>query len=84
MRQLPERPLSAYEYSRVINEYVLYFFSKQEYRQDSADALYRYIEAGWLKPFVGKIYKLDEAPQSHVDMTSRKGAMGKDVISIEK
>ncbi|XP_071838624.1 quinone oxidoreductase-like [Apostichopus japonicus] len=59
-------------------------YAATENRQDSADALHRYIEAGWLKPFVGKIYKLDEAPQSHVDMTSRKGAMGKDVILIEK
>lgn len=58
--------------------------SPSEQRQETANDLFQYAEAGWLKPFVGKIYSLDEAPQAHQNMTTRKGAMGKDVILLEK
>lgn len=70
---------------RVVQYHIdLLLISEQEQRQETANDLFQYAEAGWLKPFVGKIYSLDEAPQAHQNMTTRKGAMGKDVILLEK
>ncbi|KAJ8030894.1 Quinone oxidoreductase [Holothuria leucospilota] len=52
-------------------------------RQENADDIYKYCEEGWLKPYVGKVYKFSDIPQSHIDMANRKGAMGKVAVSLE-
>ena len=40
------------------------------------------IEAGWLRPIVGKEFPLERASQAHVDIISGKGALGKMVLTV--
>lgn len=67
--------------SRVTGSALLW--STADERQENADDIYKYCEEGWLKPYVGKVYKFSDIPQSHIDMANRKGAMGKVAVSLE-
>ena len=41
------------------------------------------IEAGWLRPVVGKEYGLEEAGKAHADIISGSGALGKTVLVVK-
>ena len=41
------------------------------------------IEAGWLRPVVGKEYLLEEAGKAHADIISGSGALGKTVLVVK-
>ncbi|XP_041483126.1 quinone oxidoreductase-like [Lytechinus variegatus] len=59
------------------------FFCDTEARLDMHDTLYRGVEEGWLKPYIGGRFKLDDVIASHRDIETRSGATGKTVLTIE-
>ncbi|XP_781899.4 quinone oxidoreductase [Strongylocentrotus purpuratus] len=59
------------------------FFCDTEARLSLHDTLYRGIEEGWLKPYIGGRFKLDDVIASHRDIETRKGATGKTILTFE-
>lgn len=41
------------------------------------------IEAGWLRPIIGKEYKLENTSAAHIDIISGSGALGKTVVIVD-
>ncbi|CAB1317643.1 unnamed protein product [Coregonus sp. 'balchen'] len=53
-----------------------------EEKAECAAALFAGLDAGWLKPAVGKQYTLDMASQAHIDIIDCPGASGKMVLTM--
>ncbi|XP_045570220.1 quinone oxidoreductase isoform X1 [Salmo salar] len=53
-----------------------------EEKAECAAALFAGMDAGWLKPAVGKQYTLDMAYQAHIDIIDCPGASGKMVLTM--
>ncbi|XP_077471811.1 quinone oxidoreductase [Stigmatopora argus] len=51
-------------------------------RKECAALLFAGMEAGWLRPIVGKQYRLDKAVQAHHDIIECQGATGKTVLTM--
>ena len=61
---------------------MLYNASGKELKESLA-ALQAGIHNGWLRPIVGKLYNLENAPECHQDIIHGKGALGKSVLTVE-
>ncbi|CAN9503417.1 unnamed protein product [Ophioblennius macclurei] len=61
---------------------VALFHATPEEMKESAEALYKGMEAGWLRPAVGSKYPLDKAAQAHQDIIESPGAAGKIVLTM--
>ena len=47
------------------------------------DILWRGSEEGWLKPYIGGKFNLDDVVDSHKEMETRKGSTGKTILLID-
>jgi NADPH2:quinone reductase len=54
----------------------------QEESQETAEAILKGIESGWVNPVVAREYTLDEAAQAHHDIIHNSGAKGKLVFRL--
>ncbi|XP_071377503.1 quinone oxidoreductase isoform X2 [Centroberyx affinis] len=61
---------------------VALFFATPEEKKECGAALYAGMEAGWLRPVVGRQYPLDMAAQAHHDIIECPGAAGKMVLTV--
>ncbi|XP_029929871.1 quinone oxidoreductase-like [Myripristis murdjan] len=61
---------------------VALFFATPEEKKECGAALYSGMEAGWLRPVVGRQYPLDMAAQAHHDIIECPGATGKMVLTM--
>ncbi|GLD62135.1 quinone oxidoreductase, partial [Lates japonicus] len=61
---------------------VALFFSTPEEKKECAALLFAGMEAGWLRPVVGRQYPLSEAAQAHHDIIESPGAAGKIVLTM--
>ncbi|XP_029929506.1 quinone oxidoreductase-like [Myripristis murdjan] len=61
---------------------VALFFATPEEKNECGAALYSGMEAGWLRPVVGRQYPLDMAAQAHHDIIECPGATGKMVLTM--
>ncbi|XP_071476259.1 quinone oxidoreductase-like [Diadema antillarum] len=59
------------------------FFCDTEARSTMHEVLYRGTEDGWLKPYIGGTFKLDEVIASHQDIENRKGSTGKTILLVD-
>lgn len=57
-------------------------YATVEEKAECAAALFAGMDAGWLKPAVGKQYTLDMAYQAHIDIIDCPGASGKMVLTM--
>ncbi|KAK6302542.1 hypothetical protein J4Q44_G00268970 [Coregonus suidteri] len=57
-------------------------YATVEEKAECAAALFAGLDAGWLKPAVGKQYTLDMASQAHIDIIDCPGASGKMVLTM--
>ena len=55
----------------------------QEDRRVMHDILWRGSEEGWLKPYIGGKFKLDDVIASHRDQETRSGCTGKTILIID-
>ncbi|XP_072296443.1 quinone oxidoreductase [Eucyclogobius newberryi] len=62
---------------------VALFYATPEEQGECAALLFSGMEAGWLKPIVGRQYRLQEAPQAHHDIIECPGASGKMVLTMK-
>lgn len=37
---------------------------------------------GWIKPHIGKVYSLEEAPNAHEDIINNKGTQGRLIFKV--
>lgn len=51
--------------------------------QETARAIGVGVEEGWLRPLVGKEYRLEQAGQAHEEIINGAGALGKVVLTVE-
>ena len=58
------------------------FISMQAEWKEMHSYLEKGAENGWLKPVVGREYKLDDAPQAHNDVINNSGTLGKLVLTL--
>lgn len=56
--------------------------TNQEEKRECGAVLYSGMEAGWLRPAVGRQYPLDMAAQAHHDIIECPGATGKMVLTM--
>ncbi|CAL8347072.1 unnamed protein product [Merluccius merluccius] len=61
---------------------VAVFFATPEEKKECVEALYKGMEAGWLRPSVGRRYPLKMAAQAHQDIMEGSGACGKMVLTM--
>uniref|UniRef100_UPI003AB021B2 quinone oxidoreductase isoform X3 n=1 Tax=Centroberyx gerrardi TaxID=166262 RepID=UPI003AB021B2 len=61
---------------------VALFFATPEEKKECGAALYAGMEAGWLRPVVGRQYSLEMAAQAHHDIIECPGAAGKMVLTV--
>lgn len=61
---------------------VALFFATPEEKAEGAALLFSGMEAGWLRPAVGRQYPLEEAAQAHHDIIQCPGASGKVVLTM--
>jgi NADPH:quinone reductase-like Zn-dependent oxidoreductase len=54
----------------------------QEEMQETAEAILRGIESGWVSPVIAQEYTLDEGAQAHHDIIHTSGARGKLVFKL--
>ncbi|KAL0965935.1 hypothetical protein UPYG_G00288170 [Umbra pygmaea] len=66
--------------SSIIGVALLYATEKET--AECAAALFAGMDAGWLKPAVGRQYTLDKASQAHIDIIECAGASGKLVLTM--
>lgn len=62
---------------------VMLFNSSPKEHSEALAVIQAGIEAGWLRPIVGKEYKLDNTSAAHIDIISGSGALGKTVVIID-
>lgn len=60
---------------------VLLFASSQAEMRETDAAIQGGLEAGWLRPLVGKVFPLEEAPKAHEEIIS-SSALGKMVLTM--
>lgn len=61
---------------------VLLFNSTEKEFAESFAAVWGGMEAGWLKPIVGREFSLENASQAHTEVISGEGALGKMVLNV--
>ncbi|KAM4624618.1 quinone oxidoreductase [Polymixia lowei] len=61
---------------------VALFFATPEEKRECGAVLYAGMEAGWLRPVVGRQYPLNMAAQAHHDIIECPGASGKMVLTM--
>lgn len=61
---------------------VMLFNSTEKEFEESYAAIWAGMEAGWLKPIVGKEFTLEDACKAHADIISGGGALGKTVLTV--
>ncbi|XP_071499000.1 quinone oxidoreductase-like [Diadema antillarum] len=59
------------------------FFCDAETRKRMNETIYRGVDEGWLKPYVGTKFKLEEVSDSHLHVENRRGASGKIILLVE-
>ena len=63
---------------------VMLFNASSKERDEMHAALQGGMEAGWLKPIVGKQFPLENASEAHKDIISGSGALGKMVLTVSE
>lgn len=61
---------------------VMLFNSTDKDFEESYAAIWSGMEAGWLRPIVGKEFTLENACKAHADIISGGGALGKTVLTV--
>lgn len=62
---------------------VMLFNSSPKERSEALAVIQAGIEAGWLRPIVGKEFTLENTSAAHIDIISGSGALGKTVVTID-
>ena len=61
---------------------VLLFNSTERDFEEGFAAIWGGMEAGWLRPIVGKEFSLENAYEAHADIISGGGALGKVILTV--
>lgn len=62
---------------------VMLFNASPKELSEALAAIQAGIEAGWLRPIVGKEFTLENTSAAHIDIVSGSGALGKTVVTID-
>lgn len=62
---------------------VLVFDATPDQAAESAEGVAKGSKEGWIRPVIGKRFKLSEAHAAHEDIMSGKGAQGRTILTLE-
>lgn len=62
---------------------LLMFNAKKEEIAETAEAIEKGSQEGWIRPLIGKRFPLAKAKDAHQDIMSTKGAQGRTILTLE-